>query len=350
MILIPSITLLGKIAGGQSTAGSLSSRTAGPEEPDSKTANTETSDTKSVIAESTDAGQIFNDLLGQALGILIMNTPPDPEGKGTSETSLSGNLKNPAPHIERETKGSPTAQEPQAPGPDLQKRGIDLKPFRIEGEAKSQTEVNENSPKQALPDAVRITAVAQEFENDLPAKMEKMQSDQLSDVLKQKSVSPTPEATILSPVQLQSVAPHASGATVISTEKPAPPMTAEIADKLHNVVSIIQDGNRIAVSLEPDGMGKLDINLSLDRGVLHAQLHVSDDQAKNMIGDNIEKIIHALAQEGLSVGGFTVSLRGNGQPAYAARENSDYQPSTNPVDGEIGTAPQPQAGLISIFA
>ena len=68
-------------------------------------------------------------------------------------------------------------------------------------------------------------------------------------------------------------------------------------------------GNRLAVSVEPEGLGKLNINLSLDRGTLNAQIQVADPITRNLLENNMQQIVTTLSNEGLDVGGFSVSLR-----------------------------------------
>lgn len=85
----------------------------------------------------------------------------------------------------------------------------------------------------------------------------------------------------------------------------------ERLEHLERPFHIVQDGNRLTVSLEPDGMGKLDINLSLEKGVLHAHVHVQDEQARSLMENNMRQLIETLTREGLNVGGFMVSLGKN---------------------------------------
>ncbi len=70
-----------------------------------------------------------------------------------------------------------------------------------------------------------------------------------------------------------------------------------------------EDGTTIKVSLEPDGIGKLDIHLSLDRGVVNAKIGVSEVFAGEFIERNILNIVTALNNEGIDVGSFSVYLK-----------------------------------------
>ncbi|MEW6417090.1 MAG: flagellar hook-length control protein FliK [Nitrospirota bacterium] len=70
-----------------------------------------------------------------------------------------------------------------------------------------------------------------------------------------------------------------------------------------------RDGTAIEVSLEPDGIGKLDIHLSLDRGLVNAKIGVSETVGKELIERNIHSIVNALHNEGINIGSFSVHLK-----------------------------------------
>ncbi len=70
-----------------------------------------------------------------------------------------------------------------------------------------------------------------------------------------------------------------------------------------------KDSTAIEISLEPDGIGKLDIEISLDRGVINAQINASETIGKELIERNLYNILNALIKDGLNIGGFSVSLR-----------------------------------------
>jgi hypothetical protein len=65
----------------------------------------------------------------------------------------------------------------------------------------------------------------------------------------------------------------------------------------------------IEVSLEPEGMGQIDIELTLDRGVINAQINTSEIIGKEIIERNLYAILSSLIDEGLNIGSFSVSLR-----------------------------------------
>ncbi|MBF0563995.1 MAG: flagellar hook-length control protein FliK [Nitrospirae bacterium] len=112
----------------------------------------------------------------------------------------------------------------------------------------------------------------------------------------------------------------------------------------------------IEVRIEPDGIGKLNIDINMEKGVVHAHISATEPQGKALLEKNLPDIINALAKEGLSVGGFSVSLKdkrgdfnnnkdnkGNGGNGSARNADKD-EPSVKSVRNYRG------AGEINIFA
>lgn len=79
-------------------------------------------------------------------------------------------------------------------------------------------------------------------------------------------------------------------------------------DRFDNRVYVAKDSNRLTVTFQQEGIGKLNINLSLENGIIHALINASDDTVRNLIGNNINHIINTLLKDGLSIGDFSVLL------------------------------------------
>lgn len=130
------------------------------------------------------------------------------------------------------------------------------------------------------------------------------------------------------------------------------PLSAEGMNRFEQTLSITRDGNRLAVSLEPDGLGKLEINLSMEHGLVHARIHVADDSARTLLANHQQQILDALAREGLNVGGFSVSLRnsGSGQEERSSQQEQD-RPAPDAAAPAYGTGPDRPGhqGMVSIF-
>jgi flagellar hook-length control protein FliK len=127
--------------------------------------------------------------------------------------------------------------------------------------------------------------------------------------------------------------------------------TTDPVEQHDNTVSIIKEGTRLAVRLEPEGLGKLDINVNLKNGMVHTQISVHDDATKNLIDNNMHQIMDTLLKAGLSVGGFSVSLH-KGDVWEQAAQNNREQGDQGTVISSASVAESARAavrGLVNIF-
>ena len=104
----------------------------------------------------------------------------------------------------------------------------------------------------------------------------------------------------------------------------------------------------IEVSLEPDGLGKIDIELVLDKGVINGQINASETIGKEMIERNLDSIMRVLINEGLQVGSFSVSLHNNRGAMHDDGEKEDPQGLQNLNALQLPSS-VPRQYLISIF-
>jgi flagellar hook-length control protein FliK len=144
---------------------------------------------------------------------------------------------------------------------------------------------------------------------------------------------------------------NASGMLSGERQVPRLPVTGS-PDGLETAVPIVRNGNQVAVTVEPDGLGTVRINLSLDRGLVHGQFHVTDDAARTLIDNNIQNLVETLARDGLGVGGFSVSLRGSGHHAAGDGPFTSPPPPAPATEGTSEADRRSKVGtdrLISIF-
>lgn len=155
---------------------------------------------------------------------------------------------------------------------------------------------------------------------------------------------------------VQNVQAQISGATITHRTHEgtaaAPLRALNAADVLDPAPSIVKDGNRLAVKFEQDGLGKLDIDLRLNKGVINAQIQVVDDSTKTLIENNMQQIVDSLLKAGLTIGGFSVSLKNGGRQNGTPEEQYGY--GTERASGaaeKTGNSAQRAAanGLVSIF-
>ncbi|MEW6184298.1 MAG: flagellar hook-length control protein FliK [Thermodesulfobacteriota bacterium] len=88
--------------------------------------------------------------------------------------------------------------------------------------------------------------------------------------------------------------------------------------------SIKQTGSStMEVVVEPEGMGKMDIELNFSNDRLQGQILVNDQAGKELLERNLPQLLSELAGEGLQVGGFTVSLKNRGHDHQRGEESLD---------------------------
>jgi len=84
------------------------------------------------------------------------------------------------------------------------------------------------------------------------------------------------------------------------------------------------------ISIEPDGLGKLDIELNLIQDRIHGQITVRDSQGRDLIENNLPQLLSEMVKEGLQVGEFSVSLKNQGRDQNPLPDPSEVrkQPRT----------------------
>jgi len=104
----------------------------------------------------------------------------------------------------------------------------------------------------------------------------------------------------------------------------------------------------IEVSLETEGLGKIDIELTLDRGIVNAQITTSEIISKEIIERNLHTILSSLTDEGLNIGSFSVSLRN--RQGNMSESNGKEAQKTLPAIKEIRIPVRlADSRMISIF-
>jgi flagellar hook-length control protein FliK len=129
------------------------------------------------------------------------------------------------------------------------------------------------------------------------------------------------------------------------------PSGVETTDAFDHAVSIVKDGNRLAVQLDHNGLGKLDINLSLDKGAVNAQINVADNATKKLIENNMQQIVNSILGDGVSVGGFSVSLKqqSNWDGSNQNQRNETRQRGEPEIQSVVAPSTNVVQGLINIF-
>ncbi len=121
---------------------------------------------------------------------------------------------------------------------------------------------------------------------------------------------------------------------------------AEFQQLMDDIVYIIKSPNRLGVSVEHETLGKLNINVTLEKGLVNVHIHTSDKGVRELIEHNVQQIVDSLDRDGVSVGEFTIALK----------DNQNREDAFNHVNGgrekELMHAVQEEntaRGLVNIF-
>jgi flagellar hook-length control protein FliK len=117
----------------------------------------------------------------------------------------------------------------------------------------------------------------------------------------------------------------------------------ELIDK---IVYAVKGNSRLGVTIENDKLGRLNVNLSLEKGMVNVHINTSERAVREFVENNIQHIVESLAKNGVSVGGFSVALK----------DHQDHAESRFIMDGrqEKETIKEPinvrgNNGLVNIF-
>lgn len=103
----------------------------------------------------------------------------------------------------------------------------------------------------------------------------------------------------------------------------------------------------LEATVEPEGIGELDIKLILDRGVINGYIKTPETVTADLIIRNIPEIINSLIRDGLNIGNLSVSVRDYSrgkEMVYEDRDRSDNKSGPNEL-----TAQSYSSGYIDIF-
>jgi len=108
----------------------------------------------------------------------------------------------------------------------------------------------------------------------------------------------------------------------------------------------------VEVTLAPPGIGKLEIEVVLEKGVVNARIIAADSAGREAIARSLPQIVEALARDGMNVGGFTVSLK----ERRDRTEDAPGRGASRDPDARLLSAVTPAAsasaastGLVDIF-
>ncbi len=97
-----------------------------------------------------------------------------------------------------------------------------------------------------------------------------------------------------------------------------------IMDNARMVVRDAKNGS-FSMNMYPESLGRVNVNLGLENGVIHGRFLVDTVEAKEMILDNLGLLREKMEEAGISVGEFQVNVRDEGR-RFAAGEREEDLP------------------------
>jgi len=125
------------------------------------------------------------------------------------------------------------------------------------------------------------------------------------------------------------------------------PKTPGAQELLDNLVYIIKGNSKMGVSVEHESLGKLNISLSLEKGLVNVHINTSDRVVRELLENNIQQIIDTLNKEGVNVGEFSLALRDHKEQEINRFSLKSGQGREIPIDTKKGNR---HSGLVNIFA
>jgi flagellar hook-length control protein FliK len=109
----------------------------------------------------------------------------------------------------------------------------------------------------------------------------------------------------------------------------------QMQDIMQNARIFVRDGKNgsFSVNLYPESLGKVNINLGLEHGILTGKFLVENEDAKQILLDNIAALKEQLEGAGISVGDFHVNVRDESEKYFSGTETA-AGPVTREFTGE----------------
>jgi flagellar hook-length control protein FliK len=101
----------------------------------------------------------------------------------------------------------------------------------------------------------------------------------------------------------------------------------QMQDIMQNARIFVRDGKNgsFSVNLYPESLGKVNINLGLEHGILTGKFLVENDDAKQILLDNIAALKEQLEGAGISVGDFHVNVRDESEKYFSGTKTAAGQ-------------------------
>jgi len=132
-------------------------------------------------------------------------------------------------------------------------------------------------------------------------------------------------------------------------ENPQKPLEMALAQEQTFIVKK-QSPSSVEVFFEPDGLGKLDLQLNLTNDRIHGQIMAHDSRGKELIENNLPQLLSELGKEGLQIGDLSVSLKNRGRdPNSATVAQAEPKEQTGMILSPEGISPVQDNHLVHII-
>jgi len=101
------------------------------------------------------------------------------------------------------------------------------------------------------------------------------------------------------------------------------------SEVVNKVIYVAKGENTLGVTIDHKELGKINIKLSLEKGMVNVHINTADKAAREFVESNMQQIVESLSKNGVSVGGFSVGLKnhqnGKGfENAHSSRNERKY--------------------------
>jgi flagellar hook-length control protein FliK len=148
-------------------------------------------------------------------------------------------------------------------------------------------------------------------------------------------------------VQYQTVQDTRQAAAVITEKTPEVPVkTSELINQVIEKAKVVlsPDKSEMVMDLKPDSLGKLSLKVVTENGIVMAKFVADSQQVREILESNMQLLKDSLEKQGMSVQGFSVSVRQDqrgsetGRPQYKSSGNPAVRTARNASVTELQTA------------
>ena len=100
----------------------------------------------------------------------------------------------------------------------------------------------------------------------------------------------------------------------------------ELNTIMQNAKIVVRDSKNgsFSIRMQPESLGRVNVNLNLEQGVLVGKFLVDTNEAKEALLENIQSVVDKLQESGISVGGFNVNVRDENKSRYDYNNESVF--------------------------